>query len=128
MQKRETEILKLISFGYGRKHVCEEIAERFKCTQLAAEKQYDKLLKSLHITDTSQKEDARSVFIQRYEYLFKTAVQNKNLKTASDIIDKQAKLLGLYDKDGMREEAPQIIISGKPDLQVVPGKAENEDK
>lgn len=125
MLEREREIIKLIGLGYGRKAIGTQIASSYKCTELAGCKQYDKVVKSLKIVSSEEREDARSVFMQRYEYLYSEAVSKRNYKTAGDIIDKQSKLLGLYDKDAVKEEAPKIEIFRKP-LAVVP-KAENED-
>lgn len=127
MARREDDIIKLMSAGYGRQAISVEIAGMYECTELAAAKQYDKIVKSLKINTPEEKECARAVFMQRYEFLYTTAVEKNNLKTAGEIIDKQSKLLGLYDKDAVREEAPKIQIFGKQPLAVVP-KAENEEK
>jgi hypothetical protein len=125
MKARETEILKYISEGLSRQEISEKLHRIYKCTPTAAAKQYDKLVKSMKITTVEEKEMARSIFIQRYEFLYKTAVAKNNLKTAGELIDKQSKLLGLYDKDAVKEVAPSITIHPKAKLKVVPDEAED---
>lgn len=125
MIEREDRIVALIGQGMSRKAIGDLIASEYGCTPLAACKQYDNLIKEIQVVTTQERETTRSVLLQRYEHLYREALSRGNYKTASDVLDKQAKLLGLYDRDAVKEEAPKIVIKGKPDLKVVPEGTED---
>ena len=127
MKRRERRIVELIAQGCTRQEVGDMIAAEFKCTPLAGAKQYDKLIKSLMINTTEDRETQRAVFLTRFEQLFKRALEKENFKTASEIIEKQAKLMGLYDKDAVREAPPSIRITGPKPLEVVPKLVNDEE-
>lgn len=128
MAEREEKILDLLSRGFSRNQVGEAISAQYNCTHLAAVKQYDKIVRRARVVGEDEKEDARTVIISRYDFLYQEAVNNGQIKTAADVLEKKMKALGLYDKQAGKEEAPQILITGKPDLTVVPGKDDKDAK
>lgn len=128
MEKREREILELLSQGFSRGDIGERLAPKYNCTPLAITKQYDKVVKNLRITDEGEKENARAVNLQRFEFLYQQAVREGQKKVAADIIEKHGKLLGLYERGAQKEEVPQIFIQGKPDLAVVPKEKDAKEK
>lgn len=128
MEEREEKILELVAQGFSRRQIGERISASYNCTHLAACKQYDKLLKNMKNTSDEEKESIRTVLLQRYEYLYRQALANNQVKSASEIIDKTAKLVGLYEKQSGKEEVPEIFISGRSDLKVVPKDKDAKEK
>jgi len=126
MKVREGKIIAYMEKGYGRQEISEKISFIYRCTKLAVCKQYDKLVKDMRVTTSEEKESARAVYLNRYEFLYRQAVERNQLKSAGEIIDKQSKLLGLYDKEQTAEKPPKITISPKPKLAVVGDEGESE--
>lgn len=122
MAAREKLITELISQGYTRKNIIQIVSEKFETTELSIAKQYDRMIQELKIDSASMREEARIKFMQRFEYLYQLSLKEKKLKTAMDIVERQAKLLGLYDKvTAEKEQAPTIEII-ENDANVLPLK------
>ena len=125
MYLREQEIVSLIAIGFTRADIAEQLAPKFKVSNKTVERQYDSIIESWVLNDKDQIDQAKANYIMRLEGLYQKACKDKMWKTASEIIEKQAKIMGIYSpKAATKEAAPTINIVSKNGLSVVP-KVEN---
>lgn len=126
MAQREQDICQLIAIGLKRTDISDELAAKYKVSKIAIERQYDRIINDW-ITEEKDKLDlAKAQYIMQLRHLHQKAVEAGQWKTAAEIVEKQAKMMGLYNiKSQTQEDKPEINIVPRS-LTVVP-KAENGD-
>ena len=126
MHLREQEIVGLIAIGLARADISEKLAEKFRISRKSIERQYDNIIENWVTIDKDKIDQAKANYIMRLEGLYIKAYNDKQWKIAAEIIEKQAKIMGVYSPKAQTEDkAPTINILPKGGLAVVP-KAEND--
>lgn len=126
MAEREHQICLMISIGFKRSEIAKELAPMFKVSERSIERQYDQIITNWIEVDKNKLDQAKAGYIMQLSHLYKKAYDAGQWKVASEIVEKQAKMMGLYTpKAQTEEERPSINIVPRG-LTVVP-KAENGD-
>lgn len=126
MAQREQEICALIALGFKRVEIATELATKFKCSKKSIERHYDKIIKTWIDLEKDKLDTAKAQYILQLRHLHKKAVEAGQWKVAAEIVEKQAKMMGIYQpKAQSQEEKPAINIVPRS-LAVVP-KAGNDD-
>lgn len=130
MKQREADILELLNQGHSRSDIGKLLCEKYFCTPNAIERQHDNIIKKWVEANKDQVDEAKAQYILRLGHLYQKAYRQGQIKLASDIIEKQAKLMGLYNpKVENIKETPKInIIERNAPLAVVPTKKAENDK
>lgn len=116
MAERKTIILKLIGQGRSRSEISKELAPKYGVSEQSIERQYDKAINELTELHTDNMEDIRTEYLLQLRDLYRKAYNDESWKIASEIIEKQAKLMGMYkDKQEDKKQAPTIHIIERDD-------------
>lgn len=132
MAAREKRIIELIEQGTPLSEVYALVAHEFKCAEKTVQNQYYKIFKDLGSVTSATKDEWRGRILARQESLYRRAVENGNIKNANDVLNSQAKILGLNEKVAETPDRAETIIFKQKDmskpLEVVPEekKAEND--
>ena len=129
MREREEKILDLIGKGFSRAEISKVLAPEYRVSRQSIEKQYDKTIKSWAKDNSSLKEETKAVYLQQLSDLYKRAYEAGHWKAAGELVEKQAKLHGMYQPKAVEAEKPATIkIMEKGSLEVVPGGKSGTDE
>lgn len=129
---REKRIIELIEQGTPLSEVYAMVAHEFKCAEKTVQNQYYKIFKDLGSVSAATKDEWRGRILARQEALYRQAMARGNIKNANDVLNSQAKILGLNEKVAEAPDRAKSIIFKPKDmskpLEVVPKaeKAEND--
>ena len=129
---REKRIIDLLEKGTPNSEIFAMVAHEFKCSEKTVQNQYYKIAKDLGNVTAAVKDEWRGRILARQESLYREAREKGNIKGANDILNSQAKILGLNDKIAEAPDRADTIIFKPKDmsvpLEVVPEteKAEND--
>lgn len=130
--KREKRIMVLIEQGTSTSETIALVAHEYRVSEKTVRNQYYKLIKGLGNVSSSTKEEWRGVILARQEALYRQAISRGNVKNANDVLNSQAKILGLNEKTAETPDRAETIVFKPKDmsapLEVVPEteKAEND--
>ena len=126
MRERENDIVSLVALGFNRGDISKELAPKHRVSEKSIERQYDNIISNWVKVDRLQQENARAAYIFQLNKLYKDAYAAGQWKVAADIVEKQAKMMGLYlPKAQELEEKPTINIVPRS-LAVVPKSGNGE--
>lgn len=130
MIRRDKLIQQKMAEGLDRNTIFREIAKVEGVSEASIKRQYYMIIADLEKLVQTDKHELRATLMARQEAIYQEAIKGKNLKTALEATNAQAKLGGLYETEANAPKQPEAIIFKEKDfstpLQVVPTKAENE--